>query len=324
MVQRQYRRQYGGTPPDSKTIKAWYDKFKDTGSVADRRRTGRPRISEQNVEALRAAFQRSPGKSIRRASLQLDIPRSSVHKVLHKCLHLHAYKVQIVQALLPNDLPRRAEFAIEILDRIDGNNDYLKRICFSDEATFHISGRVNRQNVRIWGSEKPHVIREHVRDSPKVNVWCGLMHSRIIGPFFFAESTVTANVYLDMLEQFATPQLQDLQPDVIFQQDGAPPHWGINVRNFLDTTFPGRWIGRDGPTCWLPRSLDITSLDFFLWGYVKDKVYATSIEDLDTLKQRISEVIASVTPDMLANTWREIEYRLDVLRATNGAHVEVY
>ena len=27
---------------------------------------------------------------------------------------------------------------------------------------------------------------------------------------------------------------------------------------------------------------------------------------------------------MLGNTWREIDYRLDVLRATKGAHVEVY
>jgi len=27
---------------------------------------------------------------------------------------------------------------------------------------------------------------------------------------------------------------------------------------------------------------------------------------------------------MLQRTWQEIEYRLDVLRATNGAHIEVY
>ena len=33
---------------------------------------------------------------------------------------------------------------------------------------------------------------------------------------------------------------------------------------------------------------------------------------------------ATITEDMLGNTWREIDYRLDVLRATKGAHVEVY
>ena len=127
-----------------------------------------------------------------------------------------------------------------------------------------------------------------------------------------------------MLEHYAIPQLQEFQSYIVFQQDGAPPHWSICVRHFLNETFPSRWIGRDGPTSWPPRSPDITPLDFFLWGYVKDQVYRTPIHDLQTLKTRIREAIATVTPQMLHNTWREIEFRLDVLRATNGAHVETY
>ena len=35
-------------------------------------------------------------------------------------------------------------------------------------------------------------------------------------------------------------------------------------------------------------------------------------------------VVVVVTVDMLARTWLETEYRLDILRATDGAHVEVY
>ena len=56
---------------------------------------------------------------------------------------------------------------------------------------------------------------------PKVNVWCCLMVVRIIGLFFFAEQTVNATTYKDILELYAIPQLDDLQP----QQDGAPPRW---------------------------------------------------------------------------------------------------
>jgi len=91
----------------------------------------------------------------------------------------------------------------------------------------------------------------------------------------------------------------------------------------LDATFLNRWIGRDGPTPWPPRSPDITQLDFFLWRYVKDKVFWTPVPDITNLKARITDGIATVTEDMLENTWREIYYRLDVLRATKGAHVEV-
>ena len=67
-----------------------------------------------------------------------------------------------------------------------------------------------------------------------------------------------------------SPQLEKYQPQVIFQQDGASPHWGLEVRQFLNDTFPDGWIGRDGSIPGPPRSPDTTPLDFFLWGYVKD------------------------------------------------------
>jgi hypothetical protein len=108
-----------------------------------------------------------------------------------------------------------------------------------------------------------------------------------------------------------------------FQHDGAPPHWWQDVRRALNATFPGRWVGRDGPTDWPPRSPDITPLDLFLWGYVKDRIYATKVRDIRDLRARIVEAVGTVTPDMLQRTWAELDYRLDILRATNGAHVQV-
>jgi hypothetical protein len=65
-------------------------------------------------------------------------------------------------------------------------------------------------------------------------------------------------------------------------------------------------------------------LDFFLWGYVKDIVYRTKVRDITNLKQRTTDAIATTDEGMLQRTWQEIEYCLDVLRATNGANIEVY
>jgi len=90
----------------------------------------------------------------------------------------------------------------------------------------------------------------------------------------------------------------------------------------LDAICPSRWIGSDGPTPWPPRSPDITPLDFF-WRYVKDKLFSTPIAGITNLKERITDAPTTVTEDVLENTWRETDYRLDVLRATKGAHVEV-
>jgi len=98
-----------------------------------------------------------------------------------------------------------------------------------------------------------------------------------------------------MLELYFAPQLEEFQPWVIFQQFGAPPHWGSHVRRFLDATFPNRWIGRVGPTTWPPRSPDITPLDIFLWRYVKDKVFSTPVPDITNLKARITDAFAIIT-----------------------------
>ena len=99
------------------------------------------------------------------------------------------------------------------------------------------------------------------------------MCNRVIGPFFFHERTITADVYLNLLTEYVVPQLIDSQPTIIFQLDGAPLHWGLRIRQFLNETFSDQWIGRDGPISWPPYSPDITLLDFFLWGYVKNIVY---------------------------------------------------
>jgi hypothetical protein len=53
-------------------------------------------------------------------------------------------------------------------------------------------------------------------------------------------------------------------PWVVLQQDGAPPHRGLLVRQFLDATIEKQWIGWDGPTPWPPRSPDIIFLELFI------------------------------------------------------------
>ena len=53
-------------------------------------------------------------------------------------------------------------------------------------------------------------------------------------------------------------------------------------------------------------------------------VYSRKVRDLADLRQRIIEAVEFITPHLLINTWKELEYRLDICRATKGAHIEVY
>ena len=98
----------------------------------------------------------------------------------------------------------------------------------------------------------------------------------------------------------------------------------IKIRKFLDKKFPVHWIERGGAIAWPPRSPDITPLDFFLWGYIKDAVHRTKVKDISHLKEKINAAVETIDEEMLKRTWTQIEYRLDVLHATNGVHKEIY
>ena len=88
------------------------------------------------------------------------------------------------------------------------------------------------------------------------------------------------------------PQIESFEQGivsrVIFMQDGAPPHFSCFVTDVLNERFPDAWIGRDGPIPWPPRSPDFSPLDFFLWGYIKNTVYAEKIRNIQHLQDRIT------------------------------------
>ena len=58
-------------------------------------------------------------------------------------IEVYTYKVQILQELKPNGRPKHKVFALEMLSRIEDGKDCLKKVMFTDEACFHVSGKVN-------------------------------------------------------------------------------------------------------------------------------------------------------------------------------------
>ena len=58
------------------------------------------------------------------------------------------------------------------------------------------------------------------------------------------------------------------------QQDGATCHTAEATVDILHPVFEDRVISRRADVVWPPRSSDLTSLDYYLWGAVKDKCNA--------------------------------------------------
>lgn len=182
---------------------------------------------------------------------------------------------------------------------ITDDRQVLSRVLWTDEATFHSNGGVNLHNTHYWSRTNPHWMRE-VQNQGRwsVNCWAGILGGRIIGPFFF-NNQLNGDNYLEFIREELPILLEEvpleIRQRILFQHDGCPAHFAINVREFLDANYPGRWIGRGSIFPWPPRSPDLTCLDFYLWGRVKDMVFATKPTTRDNMMERIRTCMQTIS-----------------------------
>lgn len=328
-AQRQFRIKFNiarhGRIPSAHAIKEWVRKFEETGSAMNVKHKGPNRSVRnlENINQVRASVERSPKRSSRKQSQALGLSRTTFLRILHKDLNFHPYKIQIVQALKPTDLPARLHFAETILQHeIDVHNLWM-----SDEAHFHLSGYTNKQNSRYWALENPQELHQHPLHSQKVTVWCAVSSMGIIGPYFFEDHnenalTVNAARYTDMINQFLTQQLNMFpQNNSWFQQDGATSHSARLSMDSVRRLFPGRVISKHGDIEWPPRSPDLTACDYFLWGYLKSKVFVDKPRNIGELKMKIQQEITNIPLDMLRRVMQNFNIRLQECIERRGGHL---
>ena len=120
-------------------------------------------------------------------------------RVFKKKHHYKPYKFQLVQNLHPGDAQRRIEFCNWYIQNLDEENNFERKIIWSDESYFTSSGIINRQNTRFWCQENQHVIFPRERQGRfGFSVSCFIIVSKIVYRIF--KGGLTANKYLDILE----------------------------------------------------------------------------------------------------------------------------
>ncbi|GBM52585.1 hypothetical protein AVEN_84075-1 [Araneus ventricosus] len=180
-VQRAFLSKYGKAAPDHQSILRWFRQFRETGCLCKGKSTERQCVSEEILERVRQSFVLSPQKSTVRASRELGISQNTVWNISRRQLRFKPYCLQLLQHLTPVHYAHRFYFCTRMQQAMDDDDDLVGTLIF--EPTFHLPGKVNRHNVRVWGTELPHVILEQERDSPKVNVFCAISKTKLYETF---------------------------------------------------------------------------------------------------------------------------------------------
>lgn len=312
-----------------KTFASIHRRLRETGSFSvvhadlGAQRTVRTAdLEEQILDMIEA----DPGTSTRKIAEELQLSHVTVWKVLRQEL-LFPYHIQRVQALLETDFePRRAFCEWFIQQCIDPQ--FQSKILFTDEAQFTRNGVMNFHNNHQWAQENPHAIN-HTRHQQQFscNVWAGIVGDCLIGPFFLPP-ILNGQTYRNFLEEELPALLEDVPLHVRhqswFMHDGAPAHFSLIAREFLDATYHERWIGRGGSVRWPARSPDCNPLDFYLWGHLKDLVYRAPIPTVQVLRERIEHSFQIIrnTPGIFERVRQSMIRRCGACIEARGGHFE--
>ena len=150
---------------------------------------------------------------------------------------------------------------------------------------------------------------------------------RIIGSSFIenenrATAAVTGASYRKCIQKFLKPEMNDININMWFTQDGATANTAKESIQLLKILFPHRLISPFFDVPWVPRPPDLTHLHFFLWIYLNETVYVNRPISLEDLKANIYRDIRSITLDLLRKVMNRLTKRMRMCIDGNGNHLK--
>lgn len=164
--------------------------------------------------AIVAIVHVNPHISLREIQRTLDIPKSIAGRYL-RAVRYHSYHTTLNQSLTEQDHRDRLLSCQWSSQQIRNDGEFFNYVFFSDEATSHNTGILNKHNCHYWAPVNPHwmgqIDNQHCWN---LTVWCGIINSYLIGPYLFdAINLINGETYLQLLRDNFPNLLQDVDVD---------------------------------------------------------------------------------------------------------------
>jgi len=149
----------------------------------------------------------------------------------------------------------------------------------------------------FWAQAQPHEHLYHSLSVEKVTVWCALGRNGILGHtgsrmvmdvrWLWTQSD-TLNYCNEKIHPGIETEVRSEHGNIDYQQDGTMPHYSNASLEYLHRYLPGDRLttSRKDHTR-LANLPDLSPLHYFLWGYLKDRIYANISHTIDALKNNI-------------------------------------
>lgn len=262
------------------TVSRVVNKYKKTGSVHDRQRSGRPRKSTKRQD-----------RTLRRISLgNRKLTSPQINRIWSETCNVEVCTSTVRRRLLAKGLKgcrarskpyltnahrsRRLAWAKK---HVQWTTEQWKKVIFSDESNFYLTGNQCNKYVRRFPGEefKPYCLNLTVKQPLHVMIW-GCIAASGVGRIRIVQGMMNSKQYIEVLEKTMLPSAQQLVgQDFIFQDDNAPCHRAKSVQ---------QWMKKHGVQVldWPAQSPDLNPIEN-LWskiGYEISKKHPTNKQEL--------------------------------------------
>jgi hypothetical protein len=153
----------------------------------------------------------------------------------------------------------------------------------------------------------------------RLSVWCAVSGARIIGPIFY-DRTVKTGVHLNIFEEFCAQLTEEERQRFFFQQDGATCRTSrVSLQRVHDVFSEERSVSKN---LLPPRSPDLTTCDYFLWGHLKITVYESNPHTIQELKGNIGRAFAAFRIATLHRVYLNMIRREQLCVDAEGNHFQ--
>lgn len=136
----------------------WEWNFLETGNLGCKDGNERSSTFQETIKQARQIFRTNPFLSFRVTSFRLVLPPTAVHEISRTSFFLFPYKHQIFKHWVEL-LRKRVLICRKLFIHLEEYSKYLSRIVFFNEYIFRTNDVLNKQNVRVWGTEIPMVLK---------------------------------------------------------------------------------------------------------------------------------------------------------------------
>lgn len=297
-------------------IARWSKRYRETGNVEDKPRSGRPKALNKALCARLAKKLKSRrGESLRTTAAYLQREHNvsvSVSTVRREAQRLDLVYMRRRNKPLLNSEHKLARLRFARARRPSG---FWSRVMWSDEASFALYSHTKG----VWverGSEPP--IKETVKWPPRIRVWAAIS-SRGKTPLLRIPKRMNAKQYEALLVNTLLPAMDDAyggeSRDYVLMQDGDGCHTAKSVQKCLK---------KEGITQLLPwpaHSPDLNPIEN-AWSIVErhlEKAHPTTARGLWKAMQEGWEKIGN---DTLLRLTSSLPSRLSAVKYAHGGHTK--